>query len=402
MSNKKEIDESTPLDPMTLAGLKAHDPEKPWEKVIRGEMHGREVLARIGVIQGWHDDEDEDGLREDLDELFDALQEQAEGEGEGDAAPAKAKAKPKSGGEGKQDGDGEDSDPEVSQQESESLDDFDLARYIVRTAKVNRDEILEGMEFGGARSVKISIPDLPERKFDHAHEMVPTLIAATGTREPIMLVGPPGSGKTTAGAQVAEAWGVEFYANSNSRMDTRTLAFGYMDGGGTFRPGYLYEPMKNGGVLLDDEVDASNENVMVSKNTAIENRFAYFPNGERVDAHPDFIYIGSANTFGRGADRMFVGRTQLDAATLDRFIFIEWNYDEALERDLSPNKEWCEWVQRARQVVMEHKMRYIISPRASIKGGKLLAAGIPERQVRFMTVFAGWPQEDVDKVMRSL
>lgn len=232
--------------------------------------------------------------------------------------------------------------------------------------------------------------------------MLPTLIKAVSTGNAVMLVGPPGSGKTTAGAQVAEVFGVPFYANSNSRMDTRTLAFGYMDGGGSYRPGYLYDPMKSGGVLLDDEVDASNENVMVSKNSAIENRFAFFPNGERVDAGSNFYYIGSANTYGRGGDRMFVGRTQLDAATLDRFVVLEWDYDEDLERMLAGNDTWCSFVQQVRAAVTTHKMRYIVSPRASIKGAQLLAADIPEEQVRTMTIFKGWPEADVTKVLYEI
>jgi len=180
------------------------------------------------------------------------------------------------------------------------------------------------------------------------------------------------------------------------------LAFGYMDAAGNYHPGYLYRAMKEGGVLLDDEVDSSNPAIMVSKNAAIENRFAQFPNGETVEAHENFIYIGSANTYGRGADRMYVGRTQLDAATLNRFVFVEWDYDEDLEMQLSVNPDWTTFVQSVRRVVAEHKMRYVVSPRQSIAGGELLAAGIPEDDVRRMTVFPGWPQEDIDKVIRSL
>lgn len=390
------------INAMTIAALKVLDPNRAWELILDNEDQAQNILRQMETARAWVEKDEHEEWEERIQELLadngittptdKPTDTEADTEAEADT-PA-------------DDGPKEEDDmptPEFSPQENPQPDHFDLARYIVTTARANRDQILDGIDLGKSGSTTtIKIPDRPEIKFDKAHYMLPTLIKAVATGNAVMLVGPPGSGKTTAGAQVAEVFGVPFYANSNSRMDTRTLAFGYMDGGGSYRSGYLYEPMKNGGVLLDDEVDASNENVMVSKNTAIENRFAYFPNGERVDAGDNFYYIGSANTYGRGADRMFVGRTQLDAATIDRFVMIEWNYDEDLERMLTGNDEWCEFVQSVRSVVQSHGMRYIVSPRASIKGAHLLAADIPEEQVRKMVLFKGWPTEDVDKVMREI
>jgi cobaltochelatase CobS len=40
--------------------------------------------------------------------------------------------------------------------------------------------------------------------------------------------------------------------------------------------------------------------------------------------------VATANTFGTGADRVYVGSLQIDGATLDRFAFLEWPYDEGL------------------------------------------------------------------------
>lgn len=387
------------LTATTLAGLKAAAPDVNWESRISSESMGIDVLTRLAVMGNWNDEGTID--EEDLDALLDDLEmEEMRAEGNSDPLdgpeeePVEEKPKAKK----------TKVKAKVSPEEKDQpLDKFDLERYIVTTATQHRDEILDGIELGGpATTVRFEAPNIPPVDITSAHATLPLLVKAASLRRPLMMVGPAGSGKTTAGGQLAQVYGIPFYANSNSPMDTRTLAFGYMDGGGTYRPGYLYEPMKNGGVLLDDEVDASNPAVMVSKNSAIENRFAYFPNGEKVVAHKDFIYIGSANTFGRGADRMYVGRTQLDAATLNRFVFIEWDYDEDLERAVSCNPKWTEWVQKVRKVVFDHKMRYVVSPRQSIVGGELLAAGIPERDVRKMTVFPGWPQEDCDKVMRAV
>lgn len=366
----------------------------------RTEEQARDLLARIQTATAWHDDTDDP--REQKEDIHEAMQEWLDDN-------------PRPGDDEPTDEPGDEPDdeqPEPEQQEEETTvetavspgEKFDLERHIVNTTKAHRDEILDGIDLGGTKNVThtISLPDLPEVTFDHAHEKLPLLVKTVGLRRPVMLVGPAGSGKTTAGKQLAEAYGVPFYANSNSPMDTRTLAFGYMDGGGNYRPGYLYSAMKYGGVLLDDEVDSSNPAVMVSKNAAIENRFAYFPNGEKVEAHENFFYIGSANTYGRGADRMYVGRTQLDAATLNRFIFIEWNYDETLETMLAGHASWTDHVQRVRAAVAEHKMRYVVSPRQSIAGSELLAADVPWQDVEQMVLYPGWAEEDIDKVRRSL
>jgi len=373
-----------------LAAVRAIAPEHDWNTHNLDDWTAdqlRDLLTRLETARSWHDDDEMPEFYEELPDIIEELapepQPQQEEEEEEQPMPQATKQTVSPG---------------------ETSGRFDLEQYIVETATHHRDTILDGLELGGTTNVThtFSMPDLPEVTFDKAHAKLPLLVKAAGLRRPIMLVGPAGSGKTTAGRQLAEAYGVPFYANSNSPMDTRMLAFGYMDAAGNYHPGYLYRAMKEGGVLLDDEVDSSNPAIMVSKNAAIENRFAQFPNGETVEAHENFIYIGSANTYGRGADRMYVGRTQLDAATLNRFVFVEWDYDEDLEMQLSVNPDWTTFVQSVRRVVAEHKMRYVVSPRQSIAGGELLAAGIPEDDVRRMTVFPGWPQEDIDKVIRSL
>jgi cobaltochelatase CobS len=87
------------------------------------------------------------------------------------------------------------------------------------------------------------------------------------------------------------------------------------------------------------------------------------------------VAIAAGNTFGRGASREYVGRQQLDAATLDRFTVFEVDYDEALELAIAGNDDWTRYVQKVRKAVEREKVRAIVSPRASISGAKLLAVG---------------------------
>lgn len=393
------------LQPITLGALNAIA-KKDWASVIKTDEEGRRILVALetatqsapedigAVAKEVFEELLSNQLQQDGVVVYQSALSDGEGDGEGEEGEGEE-------GEGNEEEDSEDQEQEQPQEAGK----FDLEEFIVSTAKRRRDEILEGMEFGTGNGTfhSFTAPNVPEAiTTERVHAAFHLLLKASSLRRPVMAVGPAGSGKTTAGMQLAKALDVPFYANSNSEWDTRTLPFGYMDGHGTYRAGYLYEPMKNGGVLLDDEVDASNRSVMISKNSAIENRFAQFPNGELVQAHADFVYVGSANTYGRGADRLYVGRTHLDAASLNRFIFIDWDYDEELELAISCNEKWTRWVQKVRKVVFEHKMRYVVSPRQSILGGELLALDIPERTVRNMVVFPGWAQADVDRVMREV
>ena len=49
------------------------------------------------------------------------------------------------------------------------------------------------------------------------------------------------------------------------------------------------------------------------------------------------MILAAANTWGRGGDQQYVGRNQLDAATLDRFVLstLHVDYDTDLERDIA-------------------------------------------------------------------
>ena len=138
-----------------------------------------------------------------------------------------------------------------------------------------------------------------------------------------------------------------------------------------------------------DEIDAGNANVLTIINAALANGSYRFPNTEKVEKHKDFVMFAAANTFGRGADRLYVGRNQLDAATLDRFGVVEFNYDETLERYLAGNDLWVDRVQRVRKKAFELRERVVISPRASITGALMLANGLKTTQVEEIILFKG-------------
>lgn len=239
------------------------------------------------------------------------------------------------------------------------------------------------------------------------HKQLEQLINYCALRLSPLLVGMAGTGKTHAGTQVASALGLKFYAISVGAQTTKTDIMGYMDASGRYIRTLFRQAYEHGGVFLMDEIDAGNANVLITINAALANGVAAFPDG-MVPRHEDFVFIASANTFGNGANRQYVGRNQLDAATLDRFALINWDIDDELEKNLAfglNGEAWYTAVKAARDYVAEHNIRALISPRATQKGSALLDIGTPIEEVIEATMLGSVPEDkkqDVRQVAKTV
>ncbi len=224
------------------------------------------------------------------------------------------------------------------------------------------------------------------------HFLFPRVLTTVNADIPTALIGPAGSGKSTMAGQIADALNLKYYL-INSVGGTHELA-GYMDAHGKYNTTSFREAFEKGGLAFVDEVDTSDAGALKWLNTALANGHAMFPDSaDAVKRHPKFRMMIGANTFGNGADRMYVGANQLDASTLDRFVFFDFGYDEKLEVILSGNAKWAERVQELRAAALEEKARVIISPRATIYGAKLLAAGWKQEEVEQGLIWKGMDPE---------
>lgn len=250
--------------------------------------------------------------------------------------------------------------------------------------------------------VRDELPDLipvtrleiktPEGVKDHGtaprHRAFTDAFAAVACNIPLAMVGPAGSGKTTAAEQIAEALELPFYMNGAVSGAHEYL--GFIDAQGRYQTTPFRKAFEHGGVYLADEIDGSDPSAPLVINSALANGHMPFPDQpEPVKRHENFRCIAAANTYGTGADRIYVGRNQLDGATLDRFAFLEWSYDERLEGALCANASWLARVQALRSAATKEKARIIISPRASINGAKLLAHGVALGTVENMMIWKG-------------
>jgi hypothetical protein len=218
----------------------------------------------------------------------------------------------------------------------------------------------------------------------------------------VMMVGPAGSGKTSIAYNIAREAGLQFYMNGAIQSEYKLL--GFQDANGIYRSTPFYVAFTSGGLYLFDEIDASSAGTLVAFNTALANGKCDFPgHTEPVQMHPDFRCIAAANTFGLGASRVYVGRNQLDAATLDRFIIIGIDYDTALEMANAPNNgAWVKQVQSWRIAMRDQKdIRHVISSRACSMGARLLQAGFDQAAVEEMIVWKGLDAGTVERIRNA-
>lgn len=232
------------------------------------------------------------------------------------------------------------------------------------------------------------------------HFQLQRMVDWLNLREHVWAAGPAGSGKTTAASQAADVLGLPAYVLPCGMATNDWSLLGFTNPDGNYIPGHMRQPFEHGGVFVLDEIDNTNPSVLTTINGALSGSSYQFPD-VLVQRHPDFVVVGCANTWGNGPDRMYVGRNQLDAATLDRFKRVEWKYDEVAELDWAGRDQidWTQYVQRVRQCAYESSMRVVISPRASIGGAKGLRNGLLWSEVSEDCLWNGMSEDDSTRIL---
>lgn len=220
------------------------------------------------------------------------------------------------------------------------------------------------------------------------HKVFPDIMTILQGGDNVWMTGSAGSGKTKLAHQCAEALGVSFGSISLTVTTPVSEIVGYRDANGIYHDTAFRRVFEGGGIFLFDEVDNGNPNTLGKVNEALSNGSMEFPD-KRVDKHPQCWVMAAANTYGDGPDRTYVGRLQIDFATKDRFAMISVPVDEALEDQVARAQgadvldvEWLlREVRKLRSKADELNMPVTFSPRASIFGAKLLAAGMSREKV---------------------
>lgn len=296
------------------------------------------------------------------------------------------------------------------------------AMAAMAAASINEERVVEIVQSAIAEAVKdieapkqyIIVRDKAEivlPKGDYVRPETQTVLDFLAAGINPLLVGPAGSGKTTLLKQVAAMLGKKYSSNSCSAGMSESALVGWLlpvgtNGSFIHVPAPFvtaYEDDDDQGTLHNlDELDAADANTIVYCNEALGanpgDGFTLPIRHERpfVRRSEKFFCGATANTYGTAGDRLYVGRGQLDGASLNRFWTIDVGYDATLEERMV-HAGLLEWARRTRQQIQSCKLRRIVSTRQLIQGSRLIANGMSLATVkRHFT--NGWSEDDLAKI----
>ena len=165
---------------------------------------------------------------------------------------------------------------------------------------------------------------------------------------PCFVTGLSGNGKTTMIEQVcAKAKRDCYRVNITRQTDEDDLLGGFrlVNGNTVWQDGPVVAAMKNGGVLLLDEVDLASANIMCLQ-PILEGKGVFLKKiGEWVTPAAGFTVFATANTKGKGSDDgRFIGTGVMNEAFLDRFPV-------TLEQEYAPQNTECKILRKAMESV---------------------------------------------------
>lgn len=253
------------------------------------------------------------------------------------------------------------------------------------------------------RRIEIVTPSQPTIVLDGLmHYKTESIIRVASLNHAIMLVGPAGCGKTTIGEHTARALNLPFYITSTINEPHELT--GFIDGNGNYHATPFRHAFEHGGLWIADEIDAWDASALLTANAALANGICVFPdNPQPVRRNVQFRMIATANTFGNGADAVYIGRNELDAASLDRFAMIRVDYDLNLEQAFSRgNTRWLNHVWNVRKAISEKKIRHVASSRAIAFGAAALEIGLTWADVQEFYLLKGMSEGDRKKIAKSV
>lgn len=255
---------------------------------------------------------------------------------------------------------------------------------------------------GQTLTVIIKRPDAPPVERKDAHHLYPRAAALLGAGLPVYFWGPPGSGKTTLGMQVATDLGLAWELDTLDPSTSRSAIQGYRTPTG--------EPVQTAhtrtyvadAAYIADELDAAPAQVQSLFNSALANGHAVAAWGPLVKGARN-VFVGTGNSPGAPTPQ-HPDRKRMGEAFKDRLYFVYVPLDPAIECRAAglpvpptPVRKaatctpaaWVSWVQSVRAWAAQNAPTLMVTPRASLVGLKALAIGETPREVADGLVFRG-------------
>lgn len=229
----------------------------------------------------------------------------------------------------------------------------------------------------------------------------------------VLIIGPKGTGKTTLVREFAAKKGVKLESVNFSLRTRESHLIGSKsleNGAIGFDEGILVKSMREGGMLYLDEINASEADVLLRLDEALDDRRQIVlkeSGGEIIKANNDWFVVATINPLTH------VGTKELPPQILSRFpVRIRLEYPpEEIELQIvkkyisgSHDKELVQGIKLAnslRQAAAVEELYYSPSLRETIAFGKLLDSGIKPRQaadIVFANVYSQWGNVEYQKV----
>ena len=246
------------------------------------------------------------------------------------------------------------------------------------------------------KTIEVKLPSKSEtKKLGVQHFKFEELLRLVSGKVPVMMTGDAGSGKTFGAKSVAKALGLDFRIFSFTNETSLGRTMGFMNANGKYVTTAIREMYENGGVLILDEFDAANANVAMALNNLLDGDEYTFDDAQ-VSRHPEFRYVACTNTYGKGGNKKFNARNKMDDATMDRFIYMDWGYDEALERSIFGNTNATNIVFKIRANANKMGMNGLVTPRRTREVNRMVGLGFSIRDAVYMAILNPH-KEDVQK-----
>ena len=214
----------------------------------------------------------------------------------------------------------------------------------VAVATNNVVELPVGPTSAGAVNVLMNdvvvIPPVVKEYVPFGHFKDLKSILTSGLFFPVFITGLSGNGKTMMVEQVCAKLKRECYrvnvtieTDEDDLIGSNTL----VDGNIVFKEGPVLKAMRNGAVLLIDEIDLASNKIMCLQSILEGSGYLNKKTGEYVTPAKGFTIVATANTKGKGSDDgRFIGTNVLNEAFLERFsITMEQEYPtNAIEKKI--------------------------------------------------------------------
>lgn len=165
------------------------------------------------------------------------------------------------------------------------------------------------------------------------HEVFSDALQLLAAGLPLWLVGDAGTGKSRLCEQLAEALGCDYFY-SGAILDEFAGLKGFIDANGVKHGTEFTRALEAAAAGRDvllclDECDGSTPEVLLVLNNLLSGG-AVECMGEAFRMSDNLHIVACGNTHGRGGSTAYT-RSIIDAATLDRFMFLEVDYSPAIE-----------------------------------------------------------------------